>query len=234
MFNTASMPLSRLRFYVLLFHLTVGAFFLYPVIVAQSLQALDIQMIGLERIDLLYAAAMTLSSMALAHPLLQASWQAFKKDFIGHLVLAIKTFLWMIALSVVINLIITNITGMNQSQNQNVIIDIYRAYPNLVIFQALIYAPIVEEILFRGLLYPLFSRKSVRIGLIISSLLFGLSHVSPALLMGQFQDLWFLPTYVVLGALLNLAYVKSKSLHVSILVHFLNNLLGLWAIAQLL
>jgi len=234
MFNTSRMPLSGVRYYVLLFHLTVGSFFLYPSVLVQSLQNLDVHAIGLERIDLMYAALMTLSSMALAHPLLQSSWNAFKKDVFGNLLVIIKTFFWMIGLSLVINILITNLTGMNQSQNQNTIIGIFRSYPNLVIFQALIYAPIVEELLFRGLLYPVFSRKSIRLGILISSLLFGFSHVLQALVLGQFQDLWFLPTYVGLGALLNLAYVKTNSLHVSIIIHFLNNLLGLWAIAQLL
>jgi uncharacterized protein len=226
--------LSKTRTYFLLFHLTFGIFLVYPALFLDLVQTFELAIIAADRIDLLYAATLTLTTMAIAHPMLQASWKAFKKQALENVLLTVKTFFWMIGLSVLINIMVNALTGMNQSQNQNTIIDIYRTYPNLVIFQALIYAPLVEEILFRGLFFHMFAQKSVRVGIILSSVLFSVSHVMQALFIGQLQDLWFLPTYFILGVMLNMAYVRSKSLHVSIFAHFLNNLIGLWALAQLL
>ena len=227
--------LSPKRILLLLIHLTVGLFVLYPMFLRWLLAEVSaLNQIPLATLDLVYSALITLSAMALAQPLFSHSWFVFKKDWLGHLVVSVKTFFWMIGTSLLLNLLVASITGVSQSQNQNTIIDLFRSYPNLILFQALIYAPIVEELLFRGLIYNLLALKSKRLGWILSSFSFALIHVFGSISLGQFEDLWFIPTYFVLGYLLNRAYIETKSLHVTILAHFLNNVLGLWAIAQLL
>jgi membrane protease YdiL (CAAX protease family) len=227
--------LPPVRLTALLFHLTLGIFILYPLVLQSLSASLNLSDLGLSaQADLLYSAFITLTSMLLAEPLLRASWAMFKKDSLGNLALSVKTFLWMVGLSLLVNILVANFAGSGQSQNQNTIINLFRLYPNLILFQALIYAPIVEELLFRGLLMTLLGARSPRVGLWLSSAIFGLTHVMSALALGQLQDLWFLPTYTLLGYMLGRAYLQSKSLHVSILAHLLNNILGLWAIAQLL
>ena len=96
---------------------------------------------------------------------------------------------------------------------------------------ALIYAPFVEELLFRGLLINLMKPIKLNYALWISSLLFGLSHMFAQGFV--LTDLYFLPTYTVLGFLLAKRYHDSNSLFSSMAVHFLNNLVGVLAFMSL-
>lgn len=79
------------------------------------------------------------------------------------------------------------------------------------VFLALFVAPVVEEILFRGMIFPLLSRYwGVTAGLIGSSLIFGFFHLN------------------VLGAAAfavasGIFYVRTSSLWIPIALHFINN-----------
>ncbi|WP_159547925.1 CPBP family intramembrane glutamic endopeptidase [Streptococcus halichoeri] len=90
--------------------------------------------------------------------------------------------------------------------------------PLLLIALAVVVAPIVEETIFRGLLFgKLFGPKSIW-GLVFSSLAFGLLHMT--------TDLTSLGSWIVyggMGLVLGFIYYKTEKLHYSILLHFLNN-----------
>jgi len=80
---------------------------------------------------------------------------------------------------------------------------------------AVIAAPVTEEILFRGLLYPVLrDRFGIKIAVGVSAILFGLAHV-------HFPT--FLPL-TFLGIVLALSYEFSGSLLLSICIHALFNL----------
>ncbi len=77
--------------------------------------------------------------------------------------------------------------------------------------------PVVEEILFRGLLFgALAPRIGVIAGAIISAVLFGAVHGDPVLF----------PTLAALGLVAALAYAATGNLLVPIVLHALNNALG--------
>ena len=79
-------------------------------------------------------------------------------------------------------------------------------------------APIVEEIIFRGLILSrLRKAMSVPIAIIISSLLFALAHG---------QALWMAYTFIV-GCAFAIVDVKTNTITTSVLVHMLFNLLGM-------
>jgi membrane protease YdiL (CAAX protease family) len=85
-------------------------------------------------------------------------------------------------------------------------------------------APIVEELLFRGLLYSwLRQRCGVILGIIGSSLMFALVHV-------DFQRFIY---YVGLGAVLAIVYERTRSLRVTTMMHALWNLWALLTMAML-
>ncbi|MBO0929199.1 CPBP family intramembrane metalloprotease [Staphylococcus sp. 30400_3112M30941] len=79
--------------------------------------------------------------------------------------------------------------------------------------------PLLEEIIFRGILIRVIFRKHLLLGLVVSSLAFASLHES---------DTWigYLP-YLYSGVIFGLAYLKTRRLEVTILMHFLNNLLAL-------
>ncbi len=86
----------------------------------------------------------------------------------------------------------------------------------LLIVLSVVVAPVVEEMVYRGMLFP---SLRLRIGLtpaiIVSGLAFGIAHVSLV---------WLLVPMTVFGALLAIAFERTRSLEVAILGHALFNL----------
>lgn len=77
------------------------------------------------------------------------------------------------------------------------------------------FAPIIEEILFRGIIQKGMINNGVkpRNAIIISALVFGFIHFNPWQFIGAF----------LLGLVLGVVYFKTKSLLMPILLHFFNN-----------
>ncbi len=91
----------------------------------------------------------------------------------------------------------------------------------LTVLTAVVIAPLVEEIVFRGLLFgALAARTGVLAGAIIAALLFGAAHV----------DVVLFPTLAALGFISALAYAASGNLWTSVTLHALNNAVGVAAL----
>lgn len=81
-----------------------------------------------------------------------------------------------------------------------------------------LYSPIIEEMFFRGIILKGISNKHNPIlAIIISSILFGMSHLN-------FQQGIF---SIILGIILGAVYYKSRSLYLTIGCHMLNNVLSI-------
>lgn len=77
-------------------------------------------------------------------------------------------------------------------------------------------APIMEELFFRAIIFKRISRKSnIYIGMIISSLVFGLLHIELAII-GAF----------IFGIACCILYIKYKNILIPMTVHFFNNLIA--------
>ncbi len=88
-------------------------------------------------------------------------------------------------------------------------------------FALVVIPPIVEEILFRGFMFPAFSGKvGMLFGALFSSLLFGFAHLQANV--GVYT--------VVLGLLLCFMYKKTNSIIPGMLLHMLNNYVAYAAI----
>jgi membrane protease YdiL (CAAX protease family) len=76
-------------------------------------------------------------------------------------------------------------------------------------------APFVEEVLFRGLLFPALARRAgVLLSLVVTSLLFGAMHAT------QLGGAWIQVSFIVLvGVVLTVVRWRSRSLACSTLVH---------------
>lgn len=80
---------------------------------------------------------------------------------------------------------------------------------------AILIAPFIEELFFRGFIYPaLKKRLGVFGGIFLSALIFGLFHVEP----------WKIFPIFMIGAVLAYLYETSKSLGPPIILHAFNNL----------
>ncbi len=93
----------------------------------------------------------------------------------------------------------------------------------LAAISSVVIAPIIEELLFRGILFAGLARRwPVWLAAVLSSLAFALLH-------GQVN----VGIYTfILGMLLSWCYVRSGSLYPGMLVHFLNNLVAFALLTQ--
>lgn len=92
--------------------------------------------------------------------------------------------------------------------------------PVWFILVGVVFAPVVEELFFRGFLFQGFRQKYGWVkGGLLSSVIFGMAHLDPAA---------FLPT-AILGFLLAYMYHRSNSVWPPIILHVLVNALGMCA-----
>jgi len=147
----------------------------------------------------------------------QWSWTIRVKEILKHV------FYVYLAL-ITINLFISQFTGQVTSDNQLLIIQVFKEAPLYIIFVAVIFAPIVEEILFRGIIYrSLRYFKFKYVALLISSFLFGFLHVYESFVIGRYEDLWFIPVYMAIGWFMALIYEKSGDILAPIALHMVYN-----------
>ena len=104
--------------------------------------------------------------------------------------------------------------GVSNSANQAAIENAHMN-PFVLITITVIMAPIVEELVFRGLLMGRVFNPDSIVGLILSGLLFGLVHTPNSM------GVWII--YGGMGLVLATVYRVSKKLEYSIMAHMINN-----------
>ena len=138
-------------------------------------------------------------------------------------------FIWLPALVWFLSLVIQFFLPNDPSVNQQIAIDLTLSQPLFSFFAVVIFAPLTEELLFRGMLarylFPKQDKSKQVLFLLVSSVLFALIHFP-----GDVQQ--FL-VYTSLGFSLGLAYISRKGLVYSISLHALNNLVSFLMILML-
>ena len=104
--------------------------------------------------------------------------------------------------------------GVSNSTNQATIENIHMN-PFVLITLTVIMAPIVEELVFRGILMGRVFNPDSIVGLILSSLLFGLVHMPNSI------GVWII--YAGMGFTLGTVYRKFQKLEYCIMAHMINN-----------
>ena len=115
--------------------------------------------------------------------------------------------------------IILTYEGKTTTNNQETITQMFNNSSLLLMFMFIvIIAPLTEEIIFRGLIPQLFSKRFEGLGFGLGALLFGLLH-GPS-------DIGSFVLYVGMGTILAFICYKLKHLEYSLWTHALNNGLG--------
>ena len=93
------------------------------------------------------------------------------------------------------------------------------------IFAIVVFGPIVEELVFREAFIGYTTRHSVprEAAVLLSALAFSLIHLNPAQM----------PFAFIMGVLLGLIYVKTKSVVITSIIHIANNSLAVWEMKKL-
>ncbi|PAF36420.1 CPBP family intramembrane metalloprotease [Terribacillus saccharophilus] len=117
---------------------------------------------------------------------------------------------------IIAGLIETYAFGITQgSENTSSILDAVREVPAFVLI-VVVFAPILEEIIFRKILFgEIYKRTNFFVAVLISALVFGAVH----------GDFLHLLQYFVMGVVFAALYVQTKRIIVPIITHGLMNLM---------
>ena len=149
-------------------------------------------------------------------------FKIFKEYFREYMSLTLKTWGKSLILMMIFGIILQLITNTTQSNNQQTLQKLFNSYPILVVFLSVIYAPLAEELMFRGVFRKFI--KSKYLFIIISGVAFGLLHViDDSKTLAEFS---YVIVYSTLGMFLASLYYKTNNLFSNISFHFLQNALG--------
>lgn len=129
---------------------------------------------------------------------------------------------WFISLGLMLisNIIITMITNINTSSNQDIIVDTFSKAPIYTIILTVLFAPILEELVFRLSFRKMF--KTDIIFIITSGLFFGFMHIINS---NSLLELLYIIPYSIPGIIFAYTLKKSDNIFVPIGLHFMHNTL---------
>ena len=143
---------------------------------------------------------------------------------------ALNKYIWLPALVWVLVIVVENFLPNDPSVNQQMVDQLAQDQPLFTFFMAVVFAPLTEELTFRGMLaryvFPQQDNiKQTALFLLVSTVLFALAHfpTSPQ----QFL------VYSALGLSMGLAYINKGGLAYSMGLHALNNLISFVMIMML-
>ena len=126
-----------------------------------------------------------------------------------------------ITLMVSLNALIYKITNTTISGNEENVREYIKLFPIYMCFSTVIYAPFVEEIIFRKTFKNMIKNSTIFI--LISGIMFGLVHIS---LDGNiFKELLITVPYMIMGFDFAYIYHKSNNIFTTITIHSLHNLI---------
>lgn len=218
-------PLSKKRICFLLLHYFVGYTFLYPYIMARITLMMNPHAItvstGVQIGTYVYVFLVTI---ALIWPLLKESWIKMPKNPLQLFRIVARNMILLYVIYIGVSVLITLVTQLSTSNNQSSITQSLDEQRLLTVGVALLFAPVVEECICRGVVFrTLRSRWSFLPCALVSGLVFGMLHCYTSLLTGDFGDLWFILIYGLVGFFMCRAYEQSESIYGAVLLHFVYN-----------
>ena len=221
--------LSYKRVFLLLLHYFGGYLFLYPLIATIITLRLDPYAVEYPvYIQVILYLFVFLIAIVLAKPLLKKAVATFLSKPIQIIKDTLIRFGWLYLSMIVCNIILLFLLPDSPtSNNQQEILNSLIENPALTTIVTVIFAPVVEEIIFRGCLYgKLREIFNYRTCLVISSFTFGFLHIYQSLLSGDFLDCFYILTYAVMGIQFGILYEKHNSIVACMLLHCMNNTLA--------
>ena len=151
----------------------------------------------------------------------------FKNNYKKYLSSTIFIYIVGVLLMIITNLILSKLTNCSLSGNEIKVREYIQKFPIYMIYSSIIFAPFVEELIFRKTIRKIFNNKYLFI--IISGIIFGILHIS------NFKDpneIIFSISYIIMGIDFAYIYYKTNNIFTTITFHLCHNLILL--IIQLL
>ena len=225
---------SKKESILLLLHYFVGYTFLYPIIV-KEIDALIFKTVGgiHPKLFTAFMIFMILSSVAIVYQPLKRSFNFFKGNLKENLIKIFKNFGWLFLANMVINIIFVYVFKITEtSENQVQIEAMIRGNVVAMFLSTVVFAPIVEELVFRGVLYQnLRSKKGYFLPMLFSVLIFGSMHLISGLMAGNgLFEFVYLIQYAAMALFMISAMEDTNNICGAMGVHFFNNFLAFSAV----
>ena len=135
-------------------------------------------------------------------------------------------------LSIALNALM-QLFGELGTPNNDAVAEVAQVHYKQVFATAVLMAPIVEECLFRGVIFGTIARRSRVLGYIVSILLFSLYHVWQfAVAAGDWSVLLSAAVYIPLSAAITFCYDRTETIWTPIFFHMLVNSAALALMVQ--
>lgn len=214
----------------LLIHYFIGYMFLYPYLISQ----IDTLLFNTERgihprLYTGFVIFMILSTIAIVYDPLKRSLKMFQSNFAVNLTSATKHYGYLFVANFMISLILASVFKVTDpSSNQEIVSEMIQMAKIPMFLSTVIFAPIVEEIIFRGVLYQnLRSKTKFYLPMAISILIFGSMHLIAGFNEGKgLFEFVYLIQYGAMAFFMISSMESTNSIIGAIIVHLFNNLLA--------
>lgn len=142
----------------------------------------------------------------------------YGRHFGKYFLFGLKWWIIGIVLMISTNLIIQAIYPGSTAQNEDAVQALLKQTPVYISFTACVFAPFMEEMIFRKSLKKVF--RSDTLFIVISGLLFGLAHNLGVI--GKPDMIYVIP-YALFGCVFAYTYVKTNDIFVPITFHMIHN-----------
>lgn len=202
------------------------SYFLYEAIVLIIINALGIDVsklnfiqknIYLFVIDIIYLVSLVF----IYRKELKKDFKDFKENGSGYIFKYAPLYLLGVILMGITNALLVKVTGMEMSTNEQNVRTLIKYYPLYMSFSSVMYAPIVEELIFRKSIKNLFNDNVLFV--LMSGLIFGLIHVVGTGNEGINEILMGIP-YIIMGLDFAYIYAKTKNIFTTMTLHSIHNL----------
>ena len=186
-----------------------------------------------ETINTYFNVLITLSTavflLIIFRDFIKKNWKIFKQELLENVIWILtigigSAYLFSYIGEFIVNLLLP--ANTSEATNQTLVVTLVSSNMLLMTFQAVILAPIVEELFFRGLIFNTLRQKSVFWAHLISAFLFGLLHVYSYILAGDMSEWIKLIPYMTAGLAFSYAYEKRQNIIAPIFLHGLKNLIA--------
>lgn len=154
------------------------------------------------------------------YPEIKKDFKDYKKNYKQYLKKYVSIYILGIILMAFSNIILQYITKLELSGNEENIRLLIKKYPLYIAFSSIIYAPFVEEIVFRKIIKNIIDKKYIFI--VLSGIVFGALHISDYSNINQI--LMGIP-YIIMGIDFAYIYYKTNNIFTTMTFHLCHNLI---------
>lgn len=162
------------------------------------------------------------------HRELKQQYDSFPLKFKDTVIFLAQMYVLVLFSNLILGSLAQFLAGTPSVANQDTIVTELFSNPALTFVTTVIFAPFVEEMVFRYSLMDVNSdnKRNQYLWLIISSLVFGFVHIILSIQNGQYSESWYILQYAGMGLVIGYSYLKTKNIWIPILLHSLMNLIS--------